>query len=85
MATLLVITWAGGRTLRCDARCYTARKDTPCDCVCDRANHGAGLEAALILTRKQVQAWIAAARRREEVTDVEIGLEVQNIPLFDLA
>lgn len=86
MATLLVITWAGGRSMRCDARCYEARKDSGCDCVCEGTNHGAGLEVALILTRRQYEAWIAAARERdEEVIDVEIGLQVQNIPLFEFA
>lgn len=86
MATLLAIHWAGGRSLRCDARCYLAQADTECDCVCEGGNHGAGLEDALILTRRQYEAWVAAARAREEakVLVVEISLDVQTVPLFDV-
>uniref|UniRef100_UPI003F49704C hypothetical protein n=1 Tax=Streptosporangium sp. CA-235898 TaxID=3240073 RepID=UPI003F49704C len=83
MATLLAIIRPGGRTQRCDARCYDARKGTACDCLCAGLNHAAGRDVAMILTRQQVQAWIAAARERDpEIHDVEIGLEVQAIPLF---
>ncbi|MEV7011652.1 hypothetical protein [Streptosporangium sp. NPDC051022] len=83
MATLLAIIRPGSRTQRCDARCYDARKGTACDCVCEGTNHAAGLDAAMILTRQQVQRWIAASRARDaEIHRIEIGIEAQNIPLF---
>lgn len=83
MATLLAIHLPGGRVLRCDAKCYQATLGTECDCVCGGVNHAKGLERALILTRKQVQRWIEAARRRHsDIIGVEIGVEVQQFDLF---
>ncbi|MEU8378689.1 hypothetical protein [Streptosporangium sp. NPDC048865] len=83
MSTLLAIIWIGGRIKRCDARCYNARKGSDCDCVCEGLNHAVGREVAMILTRQQVEAWIAAARKRDgDIDHVEIGLEAQAIPLF---
>ncbi|GHE31536.1 hypothetical protein GCM10017673_37840 [Streptosporangium violaceochromogenes] len=83
MATLLAIIRPGGRTQRCDARCYDARPDTACNCVCEGANHAAGLAVAMICTRRQVQRWIALARERDpDILTVEIGLDVQTDPLF---
>ncbi|MER6830953.1 hypothetical protein ABT352_33505 [Streptosporangium sp. NPDC000563] len=83
MATLLAIIRPGGRTQRCDARCYDARKGSDCDCVCSGVNHAAGRDVAMILTRQQVQAWIAAAREADpDIDHIEIGLEAQAIPLF---
>ncbi|MET7335938.1 hypothetical protein [Nonomuraea sp. NPDC005650] len=83
MATLLAIHRPGGRTQRCDARCYQATLGSECDCVCGGVNHAKGLQQALILTRKQVQRWIEAARRRHsDIIGVEIGVEAQMNDLF---
>ncbi|MFI9845112.1 hypothetical protein ACIHFD_49395 [Nonomuraea sp. NPDC051941] len=83
MATLLAVFGPGGRVQRCDAGCYNARgKD--CDCICEGGNHGRGLQYALVLSREQYQRWIARAREKDpEIEHIEIGMEVQAIPLFD--
>jgi hypothetical protein len=85
VATLLAVHRPGGRTQRCDARCYQATPGSECECVCEGANHARGLQDALVLTRKQYEQWIEQARRQDpEITRIEIGLEVQQIDLFDL-
>ncbi|MGW0486170.1 hypothetical protein [Nonomuraea sp. NPDC003214] len=83
MATLLALSLPGGRVLRCDARCYLAANDTECDCICKGANHGVGLHTALIMTKRQLEQWIAAVREKDgDILHVEIGLEVQQMSLF---
>ncbi|WP_433357740.1 hypothetical protein ACQP25_44945 (plasmid) [Microtetraspora malaysiensis] len=82
MSTLLAVHRPGGRTQRCDARCYDA-EESECACVCGGMNHRAGLARAVENTRKYVQEWIAAARKRDaDVTRTEIDIEAATDPLF---
>lgn len=82
MATLLAVIRPGGRTQRCDARCYDAH-ETACECVCGGLNHGVGLAAARENTRELVQEWVETARARDpEILDIEIDIDAQGYVLF---
>lgn len=48
---------------RCDERCYNAQDDS-CHCICQGANHAAGLERALANTKTQAEEWKAVERKR---------------------
>ncbi|MET8006156.1 hypothetical protein [Nonomuraea glycinis] len=73
----------GGRTQRCDGRCYTAGKDTDCDCVCEGMNHGVGLRQAIVNTREHAKRWETNARAQDpEIRRVEVGFEAQQDDLF---
>ena len=48
--TLIEAYQSGALIGRCDERCYNAHDDD-CHCICQCANHGAGLERALASTR----------------------------------
>jgi hypothetical protein len=86
MATLLAVHRPGGRTQRCDARCYQADQGSECLCVCEGANHAKGLREALIMTRLQLQRWIERARQADpEIRRIEVGIEAQQVDLFDQA
>lgn len=37
---------------RCDAKCYAAEPGSDCDCICDGANHGRGMDKAIRITRR---------------------------------
>ncbi|SDH67276.1 hypothetical protein SAMN05421505_12027 [Sinosporangium album] len=83
MATMLAILRPGGRTQRCDARCYTARPDTECDCLCRGVNHGQGVRRAVVNTRRLVEEWVAVSLAKDpQHFRVEIDLEAQTEPLF---
>lgn len=49
----LITERSGGRTRRCDKRCYDG-KHQRCRCICGGANHGQGLEMAMSNTRQMV-------------------------------
>lgn len=49
--TTLISQTHGGRTRRCDARCYNG-KHARCKCICGGVNHGKGLEKAIENTRE---------------------------------
>jgi len=59
-----LITWkdADGRTGRCDARCWgydnNPYKDCNCHCICNGANHAAGMHTAIANTKAFVHGWI---------------------------
>lgn len=77
MASLLIVRRGGDIVGHCDAVCYDAQHD---ECVCKAcmgANHGAGLEAAIVNTRRLVAEWDAPGT-------VEVADAVQNLTLFDL-
>lgn len=52
MSTIITQT-SGGRTRRCDAKCYNA-KGRKCRCICGGLNHGVGLNQAAINASKLV-------------------------------
>jgi len=52
---------SGGRSRRCNARCYNAKRPE-CDCLCLGANHGVGERQAQENTRKMGVAWIQQAK-----------------------
>ncbi len=83
MSTLIAVYRPGGRTQRCDARCYTAGVGTECDCICEGSNHSVGIERAVEQTRELMERWIAAARRNDpQILRVEIDLQANTVPLF---
>lgn len=49
----------GGRTRRCDRRCYDGRGKR-CRCICQGRNHGVGLQRALEQTRELASDALAA-------------------------
>jgi len=49
MVTLAVMT-LGGKKRRCDARCYSAKRDK-CRCICGGTHHGMGLDKAIEFDR----------------------------------
>jgi len=54
MATLIIVSTAGGHKQRCGANCYNAT--TPqCDCICGGLNHGVGLQQAQTNTQHHVR------------------------------
>ncbi|MEV0996883.1 hypothetical protein [Nonomuraea sp. NPDC050202] len=82
MATLLAVIRPGGRTQRCDARCYDAH-EAECQCVCGGLNHGAGFHTALENTRRLHQEWIEAAHTADpDILNIEIDLNAQGYALF---
>ncbi|MEU4513218.1 hypothetical protein AB0G05_27290 [Nonomuraea wenchangensis] len=82
MSTLLAVIRPGGRTQRCDARCYDAH-EAECECVCGGLNHGAGFHTALENTRRLHREWLEAARAQDsEILRVEIDLDAQGYVLF---
>ncbi|MEU6712935.1 hypothetical protein ABZ897_15755 [Nonomuraea sp. NPDC046802] len=82
MATLLAVIRPGGRTQRCDARCYDAH-EAECECVCGGLNHGAGLHLARENTRRLHQEWLEAAHAADpEILGVEVDLDAQGYVLF---
>jgi hypothetical protein len=84
MTTVISYQSSGGDQGRCDARCYDAHEEE-CDCICGGRNHGAGREQAIGNTRELAQSWIDQARASgQDVTAVELALEVTREPLFRL-
>ncbi len=53
MCTLITVR-GHGSTRRCTATCYNAR-GPHCDCCCNGANHGKGLQAALQQTTERAR------------------------------
>jgi hypothetical protein len=84
MTTLISYQSSGGDQGRCDAKCYDAQ-EPDCDCICSGRNHGAGKQQAIENTRELAQSWIDQARASgQDVTAVELALEVTHEPLFTL-
>jgi len=84
MTTLISYQSSGGDQGGCDAKCYDAQ-EPDCDCICGGRNHGAGREQAIENTRELAQSWIDRARANgQDVTDVQLALDAQHEPLFDL-
>jgi hypothetical protein len=84
VTTLISYQSSGGDQGRCDAKCYDAHEE-PCDCICGGRNHGAGRGQATENTRELAQSWIDRARANgQDVTDVQLALDAQHQPLFDL-
>ena len=84
MTTLISYQSSGGDQGRCDAKCYDAQ-EPDCDCICGGRNHGAGKQQAIENTRELAQSWIDQARvGGQDVTAVELALEVTHEPLFSL-
>jgi hypothetical protein len=63
---------------RCDAKCYTTTEPA-CDCICDGANHGAGLAQALDHTRLHAEVMIEkyVGVKGLQAFRAEVGEEVQ--------
>lgn len=70
---------------RCDARCHDATEPN-CDCLCNGANHGVGLQQALRNTREMAEGWIDEYCRQNNITredfTVFIGEGVRQGDLF---
>ena len=78
MASLLIVRRGGDIIAACDAVCYDATQPV-CVCkACEGRNHGAGLETAIANTLTLVAEW------DDPTVRVELGTDVQNLPLFDL-
>lgn len=50
MATLMIVGNSDGER-RCDEKCYNAQGDK-CECCCNGMNHSAGLDQAMVNTRR---------------------------------
>jgi hypothetical protein len=84
VTTLISYQSSGRDQGRCDAKCYDAA-EPDCGCICGGRNHGAGREQAIENTRELAQSWIDRARANgQDVTDVQLALDAQHEPLFDL-
>jgi hypothetical protein len=65
MTTLIAVYTSSGCVGRCDAKCYSAEGGTPCDCICQGKNHGAGRQQALDNTRELARQWVHAAEVKQ--------------------
>ncbi|MFG2001610.1 hypothetical protein ACGFNU_20910 [Spirillospora sp. NPDC048911] len=84
MASLIIVRRGGDIVGHCDAVCYEA---TQAECVCRGccgANHGVGLEQAVINTRALHTEWLERARADEPGIDFVLDDTVQHLPLFPL-
>jgi predicted RNase H-like HicB family nuclease len=61
MTTLIAVYNSEGCVGRCDAKCYNA-SSPDCDCVCQGANHGAGLMTAMANTQEMAETWLEDAK-----------------------
>jgi len=73
MAAVMVVCVGAERVSQCDERCYNAQHPA-CSCCCGGANHGVGLEEALLNTRRM-------ARRYAEQYAEEQGWAVADVRL----
>lgn len=84
MASLIVVRRGVDIVGHCDAVCYDAQHD---DCVCSGclgANHGIGLEQAIVNTRAMHAVWLTAHRAVDPTVDFELDEAVQHLPLFEI-
>jgi hypothetical protein len=81
MTALLTIRLAGSVVQSCDARCYNAKHDD-CDCCCEKANHGVGLEQATANARQMWAVWADRAIRGKVGDEFEVSLTALHEPLF---
>ena len=61
MTTLISVHNSNGCLGRCDAKCYNATQPE-CTCICNGANHGAGLSQATVNTREIIKERVNLAR-----------------------
>lgn len=54
MTTVLSFHNSDGCVGRCDAKCHDA-KHPECDCICGGANHGCGLQQAIVNTKEIIE------------------------------
>jgi hypothetical protein len=82
--TLIAVYSSEGYVGRCDAKCYTAT-EPECDCICGRANHGAGLAQATENTRQYAEVMIEkyAGAKGLQAFRAELGQEVTQLGLFE--
>ncbi|WP_289009066.1 hypothetical protein [uncultured Thermomonospora sp.] len=81
MVALLTVRRGNTVVDQCNATCYEASGKV-CRCVCGGANHGVGLEQAVVNTRAMHAAWVARARATRGIDTFELGEIVEQLPLF---
>jgi hypothetical protein len=82
--TLIAVYTSEGCIGRCDAKCYAAT-EPHCDCICDGANHGAGLAVAVDNTRRSAEVMLEkyAGTKGLQGFRAELGGEVEQLGLFE--
>ena len=84
MTTLIAVYTSEGCVGRCDAKCYDAA-EPECTCICGGRNHGTGKQQAIDNTRQLAESWVERARANGlDVSHVELAVDAQHQPLFDL-
>jgi len=81
---VLIASYSSSGNRRCDAKCYDA-DDGKCDCVCNGANHGVGLDKALDNTRtlaESIRNYFANQQEAQQHNSTYIDPSVFQLSFF---